>query len=384
MKHSSQEVYAILLRRIVREFYSREAALPSERDIADEFGTSRTVIREILKKLEAEGYIEKVSLRKRRISPDQPTSVFDPASRLVGVIGHNDSAQAAEERLFISQRRLRGMFSRLGEFGLSTLSLSLSWSPAMILDLLANHKICGLIYSNEHCRLSTEMEEFLYRTLNGRLPIATFGDTERPADYRQPGLERCLSDHCAGPKLLLDHLKKLNCRRLLWYYPFLNRPQLVWQAERQAGFEKGAREAGVELIPLPEVFPISNEVETRAQFQRYSRAIADSIGGFFNGGRKADGIVVDSDISVPYFHRALRELGIAPGREIPVAGYDNYYSLCRPFQWEATPPAATVEKDDRQIGRRTAELLVRRIQAADELGDSFQEIVPPHLIVPEE
>ena len=37
MTSSAQEIYTILVRRIIRDHYPREKALPSERDIADEF-----------------------------------------------------------------------------------------------------------------------------------------------------------------------------------------------------------------------------------------------------------------------------------------------------------------------------------------------------------
>ena len=50
MESRQQEIYAILVRRIVRGEYSEETTLPSERDFADEFETSRTVIREVVKK----------------------------------------------------------------------------------------------------------------------------------------------------------------------------------------------------------------------------------------------------------------------------------------------------------------------------------------------
>ena len=205
MQYSAQEIYVILVRRIVREHYSRETALPSERDIADEFETSRTVIRGILKRLETEGYIEMISPRKRRISPDQPTSIFNPESRMVGVIGANYSIPGPEEKLIVSQRRIRGMFNRLDRLGLSTLNLSVSWPASMIFDHLAAYKICGLIYVNENITLSGEVEEFFYRTLTGRLPIATFGDTERIERNAVPGIERSAADH---------HETEYPCRRV--------------------------------------------------------------------------------------------------------------------------------------------------------------------------
>lgn len=384
MQYSAQEIYIILVRRIVRESYSREAALPSERDIADEFETSRTVIRGILKRLEAEGYIEMISPRKRRISPDQPTSIFNPESKMVGVIGVNYSIPGPEEKLIVSQRRIRGMFNRLDKLGLSTLNLSVSWPSSMIFDHLAAYKICGLIYVNENVTLPGEIEEFLYRTLTGRLPIATFGDTERIERGGVPGIERSAADHHAGPRLLLEYMASLGIRRALWYYPCRNRPLLVWQAERQAGYEAAAREFGIELVPVTEVLPITNEVGSSENFSHYSRLIATVLSRYVGGAEPVEAIVAESDVAVPYFQRALRELGMTPGRDLPVFGYDNYYSVSKPFQWEATPPAATIDKNDLCVGEKTAELIMRRIQAGEELTDSFRETVPPRLVIPEQ
>ena len=190
MTSSAQEIYTILVRRIIRDHYPREKTLPSERDIADEFETSRTVIRGVLKRLESEKYVEMVSPRKRRISSAQPASVFDPGSKLVGIIGANNSLAGPDGELFISQRRIRGLFRQLDDSGLSSLNLSASWPPAMMLELLSASKIRGLIYVDEYHVLPPETEMFIYRTLNGRLPISTFGDTERLEHGAVGGIER--------------------------------------------------------------------------------------------------------------------------------------------------------------------------------------------------
>lgn len=384
MKYTTQELYTVLVRRIVREHYSRETALPSERDIADEFEASRTVVRGILKRLEEEGYIEMISPRKRRISPGQPTSVFDPESQMVGIIGASYSAPGPEEKLIVSQRRIRGIFQRLDSLGLSTLNLSVSWPPAMIFDHLAAYKIRGLIYASENTPLPAETEEFIYRTLAGRLPIATFGDTERIENGMLPGIERSTSDHRAGPRLLLEYLASLGVRRVLWYYPSRNRPVLTWQAERQAGYEEAAQEFGIRLLPVSEVLPITNEVGCCDNFQRYAKIVAAMLARHLGNGEPPEAIAVDSDVAVPYFQRALRELGIIPGRGFPVVGYDNYYRVSKPFEWEATPPVATIDKNDLRIGEITAELIVRRVRAGEERSDLFHESVPPRLVLPEQ
>lgn len=382
MTSSAQEIYTILVRRIIRDHYPREKALPSERDIADEFETSRTVIRGVLKRLESEKYVEMVSPRKRRISSAQPASVFDPGSKLVGIIGANNSLAGPDGELFISQRRIRGLFRQLDDSGLSSLNLSASWPPAMMLELLSASKIRGLIYVDEYHVLPPETEMFIYRTLNGRLPISTFGDTERLEHGAVGGIERSSSDHRAGAKLLVQFLAERGCRKVLWYFPARNHPRLLWQAERQAGCEEAAREAKIELLPLDTPLPITNEVGSAENFRRCARMTAEALAPHVKSTAPVEAILVDSDVAVPYFQRALRELGTTPG-EIPVLGYDNYYATTRPYRWEPTPPAATVDKNDPEIGREAVGLLRKRLESDDIFSRPFRSVIRPRLVIPQ-
>lgn len=384
MKSRKQEIYTILVRRIVRGKYSEEAMLPSERDFADEFETSRTVIREVMKRLHAEGYIEMASLRKRRITPGQSSAVFDRNSRIVAMIGAQTILETQAEELCVSRRRQYGLFMRLQELGFSTSHLSISWPPAMILEYLTTYKVRGLIYFNEENNLPRETEEFLYRTLAGQLPIATFGDTESLTRSDTPGMERCLADHRLGPRFLFRYLASRGCRRVLWYYPYRDRPSLVWHKERQSGYEEAAREFGIELIAFPGLRPATDHVGSQASFIACSRVIAQRMAPYFKTAAAAEAIVVDSDISVPFFQRALREIGITPGGKIPVIGYDNYYFLNRTFRWEPTPPAATIDKNDRLVGERCVDLIERRILAEEELSVPFHEVISPRLVLPED
>lgn len=384
MESRQQEIYAILVRRIVRGKYSEETTLPSERDFADEFETSRTVIREVVKRLHSEGYIEMVSPRKRRITPGQSPAVFDRNSRIVAMVGAQTVLETSEEKLSINRRRQCGLFMHLQELGFSTFHLSISWPPAMILEYLTTYKVRGLIYFNEENNLPRETEEFLYRTLAGQLPIATFGDTESLTRSDTPGMERCLADHRLGPRFLFRYLASRGCRRVLWYYPYRDRPSLVWHKERQSGYEEAAQEFGIELIAFPGLRPTIDHVGSQASFIACSRVIAQRMAPYFKTAAAAEAIVVDSDSSVPFFQRALREIGITPGEKIPVIGYDNYYFQNITFRWEPTPPAATIDKNDRLIGERCVDLIERRILAEEELSVPFHEVISPRLVLPED
>ena len=227
------------------------------------------------------------------------------------------------------------------------------------------------------------MMEMLYRyVIVGRLPISTFGDTERLEHGAVGGIERSSSDHRAGAKLLVQFLAERGCRKVLWYFPARNHPRLVWQAERQAGCEEAAREAKIELLPLDTPLPITNEVGSAENFRRCARMTAEALAPHVKSAAPVEAILVDSDVAVPYFQRALRELGATPG-EIPVLGYDNYYATTRPYRWEPTPPAATVDKNDPEIGREAVGLLRKRLESDDIFSRPFRSVIRPRLVIPQ-
>jgi DNA-binding LacI/PurR family transcriptional regulator len=90
--------------------------------------------------------------------------------------------------------------------------------------------------------------------------------------------------------------------------------------------------------------------------------------------------MVVSDREVFTVAAALRSLGVEPGRDARIVGYDNYWSDCIERSWEPFEPDATVDKLNRRTGADMVELLLER--AAGQLPPEPQlRVVAPRLIV---
>ncbi|MGF1635374.1 MAG: substrate-binding domain-containing protein [Phycisphaerae bacterium] len=80
---------------------------------------------------------------------------------------------------------------------------------------------------------------------------------------------------------------------------------------------------------------------------------------------------------------AVRRLGLTPGREIDIVGYDNSYPFLRRKYPACPPPAATMDKNNGQIGRALCQLLLDRLEGRLPPEPQLRRI-DPTLVVPGE
>ena len=76
---------------------------------------------------------------------------------------------------------------------------------------------------------------------------------------------------------------------------------------------------------------------------------------------RPDALLVNTDSVVPSAYAAIRRLGLVPGRDVLVAGYDDYWCLREEVARESTPPVASVNKDGPAIGQALAMMVARRL-----------------------
>ena len=70
----------------------------------------------------------------------------------------------------------------------------------------------------------------------------------------------------------------------------------------------------------------------------------------FRGDQKPDAIAATSDTEAFYICSALRLMGLEPGRDVVIAGYDNFWDRAPEHGWEKAIPAVTVDKLNHRIG----------------------------------
>lgn len=74
----SQRMSQELGRQIVCGFYDRKISLPTEADLCEQFGVSRSAVREAVKMLSAKGLIASKPRQGIRIQPEDQWNIFDP------------------------------------------------------------------------------------------------------------------------------------------------------------------------------------------------------------------------------------------------------------------------------------------------------------------
>jgi DNA-binding LacI/PurR family transcriptional regulator len=103
---------------------------------------------------------------------------------------------------------------------------------------------------------------------------------------------------------------------------------------------------------------------------------------WLRGPDAADAILVATDADLYPVARACRLCGREPGRDVLLAGYDNFWEACWEREHEPLVPAATVDKDNHACGVALVDLLLERI-AGRLPAEPQRRWIVPQLVVPE-
>lgn len=166
---------------------------------------------------------------------------------------------------------------------------------------------------------------------------------------------RVLSDHRRGIRAAVEHLAALGHRRVALVTGQPVRPAL----ERRAAFEEVCAGRGLDPVVRAGTF----SVDTGG---RYTSELLDSAG-------PPTALILGGNQIMIGGLRVLAERGIAVGRELSVIGCDDV-AVASLF----SPPIAVVVRDNVELGRAAAELLLRRLRGEDGVAD----VVLPTEFVP--
>ncbi len=352
---------------------------PSERALADRLGVARGTVRSAMQDLRDEGLLAD-SGGRRVVRAGSPRSLQSTLmSHTIAVLARQVTAQVTDRiespgwELFIE----RGAMDAVFEAGLHGISLN----PARLCSgdglkrLIADHP-AGVIlgrYAFEH----EDGAAIIEALTRAGIPLAVYGNAEAAQQF-----DHVYSDHAAGARMLTQHLIAQGCRRILRIWPKINHKP-YWLADRNRGHEQALREAGLE--PVEPITPDTFLPHTRGQKDQFNinaRAMVGHLFDYFRGATtRPDAIMVASDGNICWISAALKIMGLQPGKDVHIAGYDNYYPDLIDQQFEPTVPTATVDKRNPEIGREMVNLLRDRI--AGKLDNEPQSrIVKPQLMIP--
>jgi LacI family transcriptional regulator len=191
--------------------------------------------------------------------------------------------------------------------------------------------------------------------LTGRLPIVAF-------TRRVPGLDYAGVDNAQGAQLAVEHLYKLNYRRIAFIGGISN--SSVTQ-ERIDGYRNALTRSGLEFDPRL-VIP---STPTR-------RGGYDSVRRLLQIAERPTAVLCFNDVVALGVIEAIQLAGLKVGSGFGVIGFNNI-----PDAAYSVPGLTTVDTSPRQLGDAAAELLLRRIEQPD--SPTRTVILQPRLVVRE-
>lgn len=352
-----------LLRETVAGPIATGQPLPPERELAEQCQVSRTTLRWALNQLADEGVLRSAGARTRLVAnPGARPAISSTAVYLFSSVEISGGERSGGWGDFVHLGALQGVRSH----GRSVLIPGSGIPDDATVAALLRERPIGVLMPE--AMLSGATDERLARaavTLAGAgIPTVVYGELPE-------GCDRVCSDHEAGAYALSQWLIGRGSRRqlCLWMGP---NPQ-PWSFRRHAGHERALREAGCPLLPI-EWVRWNNDERARDEL---IIAVAGHLAPYLLSAAPIDAILALSDGQLPVIHAALRRCGREPGRDITVVGYDAYWN---DLTERPTPPAATVDKLNLDIGKAMAALLEERI--AGRLPTAPQErLIAPRLVI---
>ncbi len=321
--------------------------------------------------------------------PRRGTFVAEPSHRAQHVSRQSSSTLMQHTVGVISSEAL-GASSYLHEEGwayVGTLS---------VLESLRRSKLNGLMLPPEHVQArdlehlrrdpprgflvmdigysESQMSDLVLSLQATHAPVVVLGNFKTVANC-----DRLSSDHYAGAKMLSNWLiKDQGRRRILNLWP--QDCDKYWFDDKWVGYKQAITEAGLEVIPPALVLGHDVPLKmTEAWFNDQVRIFAGCLVEHLSGANPVDAIMAYSDYVVPIIAAACRLFRLKPNEDVAIVGYDNYVRESPLRAWEPTLPMATVEKQNRLLGKEMSELFLARISG--KLPVEPQVVLIPPLLI---
>ena len=372
LSRTAEQVLQQIRAWILEHHLEPGSRLPSERDLAGRLEVSQRQVRAAVEQLQTEGLIQPVSERIRMVAPDGagPTAVFANSVVIFSTVQFSTMASGRDPRN-MTELSFLGAAHAVQQAGLNFLALHPNQMTLPKVQALLREPPLGVVMTEEMLAQGTAWAEVLRLIEAASVPVAVHGDALADPALAQTRFDTVHADHRQGTRDLCRRLLAKGCRRLLrcWDSRLL-RQQPHWLAERDAGYEEACREAGLPVLPpVPMAgVEVPGDNLTADDFALERRA---ALGMLYDAVRESPaaeplGLVLATDAQVAPVTAACRALGREPGRDVWVAGFDDYWHADSRRRFEPAPPLATVNKHEDILGRGMVELLRDRL--AQRLG----------------
>ena len=341
--------------------WSAGRRLPAEDALAEQCGVSRSTVRKALDELSRDGWVKRERNRGCVVArrADKPTNL---ATGTVVVI--NDLLQptplshvGGESSAGIQQ----GMIDAAYALDKTALMVPIRSVDSARMRQMISLRPPGLVMLCWR-KDNPESRQIAARFHSAGIPVAAYGmDTypEAVAKY-----DRVASDHESGVVQLVRLLSAQGRKRILrlWTAP----ADASWIAAHDRAYVRTVRELGIKPLPAVYVPPLPARVENDpVAFEIRTRILAGYLAEQFKAKQEPpDALMLGTDSEIFPAAAACRILGLHPGNDILITGYDNYWHSAFERGYEPTAPFATVDKRNAAIGGELIRLLHQRLEDA--------------------
>lgn len=347
-----------------------QGVLPAERKLAEILEISRQTLRVVLAELQEHGRIEvqgstRVAVPLSGPRPSDVDGLVRPTGllrkhRTIGVVWahhHGQVRPPLENRVppgSWAQVRF-GIADALQAHGDSVLLLQPGNLLDKPVDWLAAQRLNGLL-------IGTEVPEEIVAQLTEARQAGRIIITSSDEPWSKP-MDRVVPDHQAGAYALTEFLIKRRRRKVLRFWAGVanGSPRPTWLAQRDIGHERAMREASLPVRPAVEFTEAKDTYEkVHDWFEICKHLYAGYLAQAF-AADAPDAIMALTDGHVPAVIAACRLLGKRVPEDVAIVGFDNYWADVPERRFEATPPWASVDKHNHDIGQAMVELLLARL-----------------------
>lgn len=323
--------------------------LPAEALLAKQCGVSQPTVHRELRRLLAEGLLDQDAVGHRRIAG----TVASLMSRTIILLSrfsvgqeHDEPVErwaasldlAVQRLLLTGQWRVYGMQpDRLSDANLAQLAAD---PPAGVV----------LMTAEVPPALIRRLASALRRT---SIPLVLVGDGHGGV------ADTVRSDQAEGGRLVARWLAAHGCTRLIAMHR--SESGLPWHEQRQLGHHAGAAEAGLPPPARVDIATYPYQSDWAIRHAAISAWLAERLRPLCIGGGRI-GILGLSDGEVPALWTACRQLGLEPGRDVLVSGYDGWWQvLDAERRLEPLPPSVSTDPRQADLAPLVMRTLIERI-----------------------
>ena len=360
------------------------AAIPSERALAKLCHVAQNTAAAAIDEAEARGIVmRRAPTARKRFVPDAPQGAALSASTIYAMGDLGRDSDGSPEPRWTDRYLSMECFSRLARTGRHVTILNSEAMTETCVDAIFRTPPAAMLITSTVAGNPLAMRA-LEKCRAGGVPVVVHGNAP---ELR--GFDRVYTDHRATGRVLTEWLLARGRRRIVPFFPYI--PDTYWGRERLAGYADAMRAAGLEPFPcavfgteLPDETPGEERFRVRkalaiAKLLELCRGNPKQLFNLstsqpFNSHAKGvDALLCLSDNWARVAIAAMRDLGLAPHRDLLVTGHDNIDPGAEFGEFEADSPDATIDKYNETKADAMAALLAARLAGDLPAGPQSRE-----------